>query len=213
MREGEAMKEIELKEEVVRTAKKAEEIGLFKHKSGNVSAIDREKGVVYITPSGISRQELRSDMIAAVDLEGNIIDAPYKPSIETKMHVRAYKIKEKASGIVHSHSRYATLFACMPKEILPVTVEAIHYGGNIVEVAEYAPPGTCDLAECMEDVMKDSDVCLLKYHGVLAVGQTLEKALLNAMYVEEVAFLYYHMLALGQTEFMPINLLENLKNG
>ncbi len=206
------MKDREFKQEVVRTAKKAEQMGLCQYKSGNFSTIDRNNDLVYITPSGISREELTADMIAVVDLDGNIVDAPYKPSIEVSMHINTYNIKPEAFGVAHSHSRYATLFACMGKEILPVTVEAIHYGGNAVKVAEYAPPGSQKLAESIVHALKDSDVCLLKYHGVLAAGESVEKALLNAIYVEEVAFLYYHLLAINQTQFMPQELLTSLKN-
>jgi len=201
-----------IKQEVVRIAKKAEQSGLCQYKSGNFSIIDRDKSLVYITPSGISREELTADMIAVVDLEGNIVDAAYKPSIEVSMHIYAYHLKPKAMGVAHSHSRYATLFACMGKEILPVTIEAVHYGATPVKVAEYAAPGSEDLARSIACPLKDSDVCLLQYHGVLAVGDSLDKALLNLMYVEEVAFLYYHLLATGQTEFMPQGIIDSLKN-
>ena len=87
-----------IKQEVVRKAKKAEQSGLCQYKSGNFSIIDRYKGLVYITPSGISREELTDDMIAVVDLEGNIVDAVCKPSIEVSMHINAYLLKPKAMG-------------------------------------------------------------------------------------------------------------------
>ena len=152
------MESNKIKQEVVRTAKKAEQSGLCQYKSGNFSIIDRYKGLVYITPSGISREELTDDMIAVVDLEGNIVDAVCKPSIEVSMHINAYLLKPKAMGVAHSHSRYATLFACMGKEILPVTVEAVHYGAIPVKVAEYASPGSEELARSIAYPLKDSDV-------------------------------------------------------
>ena len=206
------LKSNEIRREVVRIAKKAEESGLCQYKSGNFSIIDRERGLVYITPSGISREELTSDMIAVVDIDGNIVEAPYKPSIEVSMHINTYKIKQEATGVAHSHSRYATLFACMGKELLPVAIEAVHYGGVPIRVADYAAPGSKELAKSIVEPLKESEVCLLKYHGVLASGQTLEKALLNLIYVEEVAFLYYHLLTLGKKEFLPQEIFDSLKN-
>ena len=109
----------ELKVEVVRAAKKAEQIGLCQYKSGNFSVIDRDKGLVYITPSGMSRDELTPDKLAVLDLEGNIVEAKYKPSIEVAMHISAYNTRPEAAAVAHAHSRYATMFASMGKEILP----------------------------------------------------------------------------------------------
>lgn len=197
------MKHIELKNEVIRIAKKADELGLCRYKSGNFSVRDKEKELVYITPSGISREELTIDKIAVVDLKGNIVDAPLKPSIETSMHLNAYRVRPDAVAVAHSHSRYASIFACMGKEILPVSVEALHYGGEPVKVAEFGPPGSNELAQSIVEPLQTSDVCLLKYHGVIAIGDCAEKALLNLIYVEEIAFLYYHLLKLGQKEFLP----------
>jgi L-ribulose-5-phosphate 4-epimerase len=193
----------EMKQEVVRIAKKADDIGLCRYKSGNFSIIDRKSGLIYITPSCISRDELTEDKIAIVDLEGNAIEAPYRPSIETSIHAGVYKFRKEAGGVAHSHSRYASIFACMGKEILPVSIEAVHYEGVPVKVADYGAPGSSKLVDNIQAVLKDSSVCLLKYHGVLAAGETLEKALLKLIYIEEVAFLYYHLINVGHKEFMP----------
>lgn len=204
---------LEMKKEVIRIAKKADQMELCRHKSGNFSLIDRKKNLVYITPSGISREDLTPEKIIVVDLDGNVVDGDLHPSIETAMHITAYKIKPEAGGVAHTHSRYSTIFACMGKEIPPVSAEAVLYGGKPVKVAEFAPPGSRELAQTIVEPMKESDVCLLRYHGVIAVGENLEKALIKLIYVEEVAFLYYHMLALGQKEFMPLNLFDAMLNG
>ena len=206
------MDAMELRKQVVRAAKKAEQIGLCQYKSGNFSAVDRDNGLVYITPSGMSREELMPDMLAVIDLKGNIVEAKFKLSIEVAMHLTAYNARPEAGAVAHVHSRFATVFASMGKEIKPVSVEAIHYGGAPVRVAEYAMAGSAELAESIVEPLETSQVCLLKYHGSLAVGETTEKALLNVIYVEETAFLYYHMLALGETEFMPIEIFESMNN-
>ncbi len=202
----------EIKQEVVRIAQRAETMGLCRYKSGNFSMIDRQNGLVYITPSGISRDELSEEKIAVVDLEGNIIEATHRPSMETSIHISVYKLREEAAGVAHSHSGYASIFACMGKEILPVCIEAVHYGGKPVKVADYGAPGSSQLIKNIQAILKDSSVCLLKYHGVLAAGETLEKALLKLIYIEEVAFLYYHLINAGQREFMPQSCFDTLKN-
>ena len=96
----------EIKQEVVRIAQRADNMGLCRYKSGNFSMIDRQNGLVYITPSGISRDKLSEEKIAIVDLDGNIIEAPYRPSIETSIHIGVYKLRQEAYGVAHSHSRY-----------------------------------------------------------------------------------------------------------
>ncbi|MCR4431903.1 MAG: class II aldolase/adducin family protein [Tepidanaerobacteraceae bacterium] len=207
------MTNLEMKKEVIRIARKADQMELCRHKSGNFSMIDRKQNLVYITPSGISRDDLTPEKIVVVDLEGNVVDGDLHPSIETFMHITAYKVRPEAGGVAHTHSRYSTIFACMGKEIPPVSAEAVLYGGKPVKVAEFAPPGSRELAQTIVEPMKESDVCLLKYHGIIAAGEDLEKALIKLIYVEEVAFLYYHMLALGQKEFMPLNLFDAMLNG
>ncbi|MDI9412817.1 MAG: class II aldolase/adducin family protein, partial [Bacillota bacterium] len=81
---------------VVKAAKKAEEKGLCQYKSGNFSMIDRDNGVVYITPSGISRDELTSAMIAKIDIDGNVLEGDFAPSIEVAMHLSAYRARPEA---------------------------------------------------------------------------------------------------------------------
>lgn len=202
------MEDANFRAEVVKTAKKAEENGLCQYKSGNFSMIDRDNGVVYITPSGISRDELTSAMIAKIDIDGNVLEGDFAPSIEVAMHLSAYRARPEAGAVVHTHSRYATIFASMGKEILPVSLEAVHYGGAPVPVTEFGMAGSEDIAEKIVKPLQNSKVCLLKYHGSLAVGDNMDQALLNAIYVEEVALIYYHMLAIGFKDFMPQELFE-----
>ena len=74
---------------------------------GNVSGIDREKGLVVIKPSGVDYEDLTPDMMVVLDLDGNVVDGKLNPSSDTKTHIELYKKYPEIGGIVHTHSPYA----------------------------------------------------------------------------------------------------------
>jgi len=78
---------------------------------GNVSGIDREKGLFVIKPSGVEYDKLTPDDMVVVDLEGNVVEGHYKPSSDTPTHLELYKAFPTLGGVTHTHSLYATSFA------------------------------------------------------------------------------------------------------
>lgn len=78
---------------------------------GNVSGIDRRRGVVIIKPSGVSYEHLRPESMVAVDLDGRVVEGELKPSSDTPTHLELYRAFGQIGGIVHTHSTYATMFA------------------------------------------------------------------------------------------------------
>ena len=177
-----------LKQRLIDAAKTAESDGLCRHKSGNFSICIRDEEKVLITPSGFLKAELTPSDILITDFDGNVTENinNRKASIELKMHIAVYKARSDISAVVHTHSIYASAFAVAGIKINPVVTEAFFYGNN-VELAEYARPGSNELAENVKEPIKKADVCLLKNHGVITVADTIESALLKAFYVEDVA--------------------------
>ena len=78
---------------------------------GNVSAIDRDKNVIVIKPSGVSYDNMKSDDMVIVDMEGKVVEGKYKPSSDTATHLELYKAFPEIGGVVHTHSTYATAWA------------------------------------------------------------------------------------------------------
>lgn len=188
-----------LKQVVVDVAQKAQRIGLCSHKAGNFSIRDKETGYVLITPSAVDREKLTAKDICVVDLDANIIEVEtdVKPTSEILMHLQAYKTRPDLNAIAHTHSKYATMFAVLEKEIKPVIYEVATYGGR-VPIAPYGRPGTPALAESIIEPLQTSDVCLLAKHGVFCSDkESLEEALLKAIYIEEVAEIYYGTIMLN----------------
>ena len=106
--------------------------GLVTFTWGNVSGIDRASGLVAIKPSGVSYEEMTADDIVIVDLDGNVIEGKLKPSSDTPTHVELYKAFPHIGGIVHTHSRWATIFAQAGRSIEPTgTTQADYFYGAI----------------------------------------------------------------------------------
>lgn len=188
-----------LKEIVVEVAKKAQDIGLCKHKAGNFSIRDKETGYIAITPSGVDREKLTAKDICIVDIDANLIEVEteVRPTSEILMHLQAYKTRPDLHAIAHTHSKFATMFAVLEKEIKPVIYEVASYGGK-VPVAPYGRPGTPALAESIIEPLKIADVCLMAKHGVFCADvEDLHEALLKAIYIEEVAEIYHGTILLN----------------
>lgn len=184
----------QIKENVVKVAKQAEEQGLCIWKSGNFSRRDKETGYVCITPSGVSRADLTADHIIVVDLEGNIIEQKVdtvRPTVETDLHLEVYRQRDDLFGVAHTHSTFATAHAVKGKELRPVVFQALHFG-VVAPVAPYGSPGTVRLAKSIDPLIKTNDTVLLEKHGVLCGAVDLDTALLNAIYAEDVAKISYY---------------------
>lgn len=187
----------ELKMEVVRVAKDADRSGMCRHKSGNFSIRDAETGLVVVSPSGVAREILKPEDCIVVDMDGNVVEnlMGRKPTSETPMHLAAYQVRPDRNAIVHTHARYSTAFAILNRELPAIAAESMHLGkSRTVPVAPYGKVGSKELAENVAETLKETDCCLMRSHGSIAMGNTLDDAYLKAQYVEEIAQLYYIVL-------------------
>ena len=101
----------QLKKEVYEANMLLPKYGLITFTWGNVSGIDREKGLVVIKPSGVEYDKMTADDMVVVDLEGNRVEGNLNPSSDTPTHIELYKAFPNIGGVVHTHSRWATTFA------------------------------------------------------------------------------------------------------
>lgn len=106
-----------LKESVYEANMELERRGLVIYTFGNVSQIDRSKGVVAIKPSGVNYADMSVDDIVVVDLENKVVEGDFRPSSDTKTHTHLYRHFESISGVTHTHSTYATAWAQAQKAI------------------------------------------------------------------------------------------------
>lgn len=106
-----------LKESVFKANLELPQKGLVTYTWGNVSGINREKGLVVIKPSGVSYEEMKVSDMVVVDLDGNIIEGKLNPSSDTATHLVLYKEFPQIGGVVHTHSPWATSWAQAERDI------------------------------------------------------------------------------------------------
>jgi L-ribulose-5-phosphate 4-epimerase len=193
----------QLKEQVWKLHLELPKNDLVKWTGGNVSARDRESGLVVIKPSGVMYEDLRPEDHVVVDLEGDIREGELKPSSDTASHLYIYRNRPDVNGIVHTHSPYATAFAALGKPI-PVYLTAIadEFGGPI-PCAGFALIGGEEIGQQVVEHIGDSPAVLLKNHGVFTVGATVRDAVKAAVMVEDVARAVWLALQLGQPDEIP----------
>lgn len=126
----------ELKKNVCDANVELQKQKLVTHTWGNVSGIDRSKGVIAIKPSGVMYDELTPDKIVLLDMEGNIVKGTLRPSSDTPTHLELYRNFESISGICHTHSPYATMWAQACREIPCFGTTAADYFNGAIPVTE-----------------------------------------------------------------------------
>ena len=174
--------------EVLKTALMIEKKGLVKGSWGNVSV--RQGNKMWITPSGIPYSELKENDIVEIDLNTEEkLKGDKKPSSEMKLHRLIYLEFSEINAVVHTHSVYASAFAASETEIPCYIEDQAQIIGGRIPVAEYALPGTEELAQNAVKVLKEKEVfaTLLANHGVVAIGRNLKEALMAAEIVEKAA--------------------------
>lgn len=192
-----------LKDEVCRANLLLPRYGLVTFTWGNVSGIDRESGLVVIKPSGVPYDGMSPDDMVVVDLNGNPVEGRYKPSSDTPTHIELYKAFPNIGGIVHTHSRWATIFAQMGRGVPAAgTTHADYFYGEVpctrpMTPEEIAGEYEKETGKVVIETFGALDpnavpACLVYSHGPFAWGSTPDKAVENAVVLEEVAFMQWH---------------------
>ncbi|MEE8356176.1 MAG: class II aldolase/adducin family protein, partial [Anaerolineales bacterium] len=142
----------------------------------------------------------RSD-ISIVDLDGNLLEGP-TPSSEIPMHTAIYRNISRAISICHTHSIYGMVFAMLGEDIPLMSIELMVSGAPI-PVAPWAAPGTTRAGEVTVDLFQtrpDLNVMLLRQHGLLAIGNSLDQALERAYNAEIGLKVYYKAKSMGKPQ-------------
>ncbi|MFD5005661.1 class II aldolase/adducin family protein [Streptomyces mutabilis] len=159
-------------EALVATARRTVTDGLVVGTSGNVSV--RVGDTVLVTPSGVPYDRLAPEDITGVDLDGRQVLGTLVPTSELPMHLAVYRATD-AGAVVHTHAVHATAVSLLVPELPPVHYMTAALGGP-VRVAPYATYGTDELARAMLDALTDRTGCLLRNHGTITYGTSLDQA-------------------------------------
>ena len=192
-----------LKEELVQLHLELPKNNLVAWTSGNVSQRDDETGCVVIKASGIRYEEMRLEHMVVVDMNGKVTEGNYKPSSDVYSHLYIYKHRPDVGGVVHTHSRYATAFAAVGKEIPCVlTAMADEFGGPI-PCGGFALIGDEAIGKIVIESIGKSPAVLLKNHGVFTIGKNALAAVKAAVMTEDVAATVWMALQLGTPDVIP----------
>ncbi|RMF76134.1 MAG: L-ribulose-5-phosphate 4-epimerase [Chloroflexi bacterium] len=167
--------------------------------SGNLSARDPHSGLIVIKPSGVKFEDLTPQNMVIVDVDGKRVEGDLSPSSDTASHCYIYRQRPDINGIVHTHSRYATAFAILGREIPCVTTAMADEFGGPIPCGGFCIIGNEEIGQMVVATLANSrsPSCLLQNHGVFAVGATVEKAVQAAVMTEDNAAIVWTALQIG----------------
>lgn len=193
-----------LKEECYEANMQLPKLGLVLFTFGNVSAVDRSRGVFAIKPSGVPYEKLQASDIVICDYDAKVVEGSLRPSSDTKTHALLYKTWANIGGIVHTHSTYAVAWAQAGLDI-PIfgTTHADHTHQDIpcapvltdpMIQGDYEHQTGHQIFNCFAEkglTYNEMEMVLLQNHGPFTWGKTAEKAVYNSAVLEELARMAY----------------------
>ncbi|MCJ7695816.1 MAG: L-ribulose-5-phosphate 4-epimerase [Anaerolineaceae bacterium] len=205
----------QLKEDVLNANLALPKFGLVTLTWGNVSGLDRKSGLVVIKPSGVNYDLMTAEDMVVVDLDGKVVEGNLNPSSDTATHLELYKSFEWVGGVVHTHSRWATIFAQLGRGIPAFgTTHGDYFHGEIPCTRKLTPEELAadyeqETGKVIIERFKGLDPCnvpgvLVYSHGPFSWAEDAHEAMHNAVVMEEVAFMAWHDLVLSEGKLPPM---------
>ncbi len=176
--------------------------------SGNISVRVSDEKIV-VTPSGISFEAMSPEDLIVVDIHGNVVEGDRNPSIELPMHLTIYRNRSDVNAIIHAHTIFCSALAATHTSIPPILDEMVLYIGGEISVAEYALPGSEELARNTLKALGNKKAVILANHGVVVCGRDLRDALEVLLRVERIARIYILARLIGEPKRLPNEAIEH----
>ena len=214
----------DLKQIVWQTNMDLVKYGLVIFTWGNVSGIDRDKGLVAIKPSGLAYEDMAPEDICIVDMDGKLVEGKFRPSSDTGTHLEIYKAFENVGGVVHTHSEYATSWAQAQRDLkICGTTHGDSFYGDVpctramtdaeINIGDYEENTGKVIAECFAQRKLNPEympAVLVANHGPFTWGKDAFEALHNSVILESVAKMAFVTHSLNPN--MPMNNLLTEKH-
>ncbi|MCH4119392.1 MAG: class II aldolase/adducin family protein [Atopobiaceae bacterium] len=201
----------EIKKEVVLYSHIMDEKGLVNSLEGNLSILDRESGLLYITPTATRKAFLDEDMIAVMDGDEQV-GGSVRRSSEYLLHKVALESRPDCNAVLHCHSPYLTAYAFCGKGVdidCSTTFSILHDG---IPCIPYGEPGKIDITNGLKDAIQSHDIVLLANHGIVCVAKDLEHACAVVEATEAVMRIHFLATVQGMTPLsIPEAALEKMK--
>ena len=173
------------KKEILETAMKLIDCDLINLGAGNLSI--RRGNHVIVTPSGKEYKNLEPNDLPVIDMEGNVVEGVYKPSLDSVGLLYIYKHVPHINAIIHTHQVYATALSLTQTKLPAILTTLANAVGGEVTVTPFAPAGKIETGIVTVENLNNKRAVILKNHGVMTVGEQLNDALIAAVYLEEAA--------------------------
>ena len=189
---------------IIETGRIAYRRGLLTANDGNIS-VRLPDGNILITPSGLCKGRLQPEDLLVITPEGEVVEAApgRKPTSEQPMHLEVYRLRPDVNAVLHAHPPYAVALTvagfALRNDFLPETRMAL---GDIPTTA-FALPSSPQNAAVIRELIPGHDALMLRQHGSLTVGRTLEEALINLERLEHTARVQYLAQTLGRIVPLP----------
>jgi L-ribulose-5-phosphate 4-epimerase len=177
----------ELRAQVLACARQMAADGLAHGAQGNVSALDRDSGLIAVTPSAADYATMTAEDIVIVDAAGAIVEGRWKPTIETPLHTLFYRRRPDVGAVIHCHAPYVSGFAAALRPVPVVLLETACCVGRAIPCAPTMRSGTPAFAELMLDTIGAGTAAVMGQHGLVACGANLKRAYGTAVAVEDSA--------------------------
>lgn len=196
------MEDFELRHALVEACRRMNALGINQGTSGNISVRNGE--TMLVSPSATPYDQMRPESVASMPINGEYgaWEGPLKPSTEWRFHLDILRARPEVNAVVHTHATFSTILAIAHKEIPACHYMVAAFGGYDVRCAPYATFGTKELSNNAITALEGRMGCLLANHGMIVLGESLDKAMWRAVEMETIARQYYHALLLGKPHIL-----------
>lgn len=186
-----------MKSDLIYWSKRTYDKGLSPATSGNISRLTDDNNLI-ITASGACAGDLGEDDIVKIDFNGNVLEGVKKPSSEKIMHIEIYKKRPDIKAIIHSHSPAITAFAVSGLEINEVIMPEFAFYFGSIPISKYYMPSSMELANNVSNLFKDKNAVLMKNHGIVVGGKSLQDAFYSLESIDAYCKTYLNSKLLGK---------------
>ena len=198
-----------IRQELARFARMIAQARLTSGAGGNISA--RDGRLVWVKPSGLAMEELRSTDLVSVDIDsGRTVEGRLRPTSELPMHLAVYRRRPDIQAIFHTHSPWASGVITAGVDVRPMFAEVVNDLGGVVALP-YIMTSTQALADAVSEAAQSNETIFLTNHGVVALGKTMRQAYFRCCVAEDAAKSFVAASVVGKPSFLTEEQVRDLR--
>lgn len=200
-----------IKRNIIGYGRKLLDKGLVVGPGGNISA--RSGDIVYVTPSGLSFDEMEEEDIVGIDIKTKeIIEGQRRPTSETPMHRDIYTIREDIICVIHTHPPITVAVSGAGARLRPQYPDFALFCGSEIPCIEYVTVCTQDMADAVTGALRESNALILKKHGLVTLGKSFKEAFIRTMLIEETAKMIVAARTIGKEAVLTDKEIDDMNN-